>query len=76
LLPETLGLVTLVGSCYRRSSALELMKGTNYLSATMSDEWSSSGDDVNANGEKSSMILWKMKLMMLQTMVFMYLIFG
>jgi hypothetical protein len=49
------------------------MKGTNYPSAIMS-EWSSSGDDVNANGEKSSMILWKMKLMTLQTMVFMYLI--
>jgi hypothetical protein len=39
------------------------------------DEWSSSGDDVHANGEKISMILWKMKLMTLKTMVFMYLIF-
>ena len=33
---------------------LESMKGTNYLSAMMSDEWSS-GDDVNVNGDKSSM---------------------
>ena len=30
------------------------MKGTNYLSATMRDEWSS-GDDVDANGDKSPM---------------------
>jgi hypothetical protein len=41
----------------------------------MSDEWSSSSDDVNANGEKSSMLLWKMKRMMLKTMVFMQLNF-
>jgi hypothetical protein len=39
---------------------LELMKGTNYLNATRSvlvepwlDEWSSSSDDVDANGDKS-----------------------
>jgi hypothetical protein len=30
------------------------MKGTNYLSATMRDEWSS-GDDVDVNGDKSPM---------------------